>query len=384
MGSDPVSPSSSGPFVRISKSCLSWPKLLSGEFPVIASSESGCGVEGLGFGRGALAASPPSGGLGPPRARSNRPPPPAPPGPPRPRWPPFCIARCGGPGIRKPRAGPSGWRRLAAPWARASFTATATRRPSAPLATLTLATRRAHLAPLLALASAAAAATTTTTPAAAGTAGSLRAGRHHGERDALSLAVDAQNPDGHDVAHADDVVRAADVAVGELADVDEAGVLEADIDEGAEVDHVQDGALELHALGQVFELEHALLEDRLGQVFTRVAVGPGQGFADVEQGRLADTEVAGRRRDIDGPAASLEWPRAWPRSRIGSGLVAQAFEELGGGLVAFRVDPGAVERVALIADLQEAGGLGEGDRADAFDLADLVAAVKGPFSSRWS
>ena len=75
--------------------------------------------------------------------------------------------------------------------------------------------------------------------------------------------------------------------------MNQARVLEADVDEGAEVDHVEDRALQLHARDEVFELEHALLEDRLGQVIAGVAIGPGEGIEDVAEGRLAELELLG-------------------------------------------------------------------------------------------
>src|SRR6185312_13475657 len=53
---------------------------------------------------------------------------------------------------------------------------------------------------------------------------SLGAGLDHRQGDSLALAVHAHHPDGHDIADAHDVVRALDVAVGKLADVDQAGV----------------------------------------------------------------------------------------------------------------------------------------------------------------
>ena len=53
--------------------------------------------------------------------------------------------------------------------------------------------------------------------------------------------------------------------------------------------------------------------------------------------------------------------------------------------IAFRVDPGPVERVLAAADLEEAGGLGERRRADPLDLDQLLRGpVNGPFSLRCS
>ena len=55
---------------------------------------------------------------------------------------------------------------------------------------------------------------------------------------AQALAVHGDDPDADHVADGGHVVGALDVAVGHLADVDEPDVLQADLDEGAEIDHV--------------------------------------------------------------------------------------------------------------------------------------------------
>ena len=126
----------------------------------------------------------------------------------------------------------------------------------------------------------------------------LGAGRDHRQRHAAALLVHRQHPDRHHVADRHHVVGALDVAVGHLADVDQAAVLQADVDEGAEIDDVQHRALQLHARLQVLELEDALLEDRRRQVLARVAAGPGQ--------RVEDVAHASARR----PAAGRPPPRA--------------------------------------------------------------------------
>ena len=71
-------------------------------------------------------------------------------------------------------------------------------------------------------------------------------------------------------------MRIADETVGQAADVHQAAVVHADIDETAEIDHVEHRAGQFHAGGQVFQLQHALLEDRRRQVLARVAAGTGQ------------------------------------------------------------------------------------------------------------
>jgi len=60
----------------------------------------------------------------------------------------------------------------------------------------------------------------------------------HTEPYPASLQIHIDYFDRHDIAHADDLERAVDVAVGQLADVHQAVLLDADVDEGAEVDHI--------------------------------------------------------------------------------------------------------------------------------------------------
>src|SRR5262249_5044389 len=89
----------------------------------------------------------------------------------------------------------------------------------------------------------------------------LRAGPDHRQPDAAAAGVDRKAPARHQTAHRHHTVVPLDVAVGHLADVDQAAVLQADVDEGAEVDDVEDGPLQFHAGLEVFQLEDALLED---------------------------------------------------------------------------------------------------------------------------
>src|SRR5262249_44948894 len=72
--------------------------------------------------------------------------------------------------------------------------------------------------------------------------------------DAAPRFVDLDDPPLQHVAHADDFVRVLDEAVGQAADVHQAAVGEADIDEHAEIDDVQHRARQLHRRQQVFQL----------------------------------------------------------------------------------------------------------------------------------
>ena len=86
----------------------------------------------------------------------------------------------------------------------------------------------------------------------------LGAGRDHRERHAAAVLVDRRDPHANLVADRDHVVRIADEAGAELADVDQAAVREADVDERAEVDDVQHRAAELHADGRSSNLTTSL------------------------------------------------------------------------------------------------------------------------------
>src|SRR5947208_8857010 len=74
----------------------------------------------------------------------------------------------------------------------------------------------------------------------------LRAGGDHGQRRPAALGVDVQYPDRHHVADRHYLVRTLDVAVGHLADVHQAAVLQADVHERPERHDVEYGALQFH------------------------------------------------------------------------------------------------------------------------------------------
>jgi hypothetical protein len=93
-------------------------------------------------------------------------------------------------------------------------------------------------------------------------------------------------------------VRTLDVTIGKLTDVDQPRILQADVHECAEIDHIEHSAFQLHPGSKILEFENPLLEDRLGQVVPRVAFGPAKGFDDVAQGELADIQLLGQLRNV--------------------------------------------------------------------------------------
>ncbi|MNW19935.1 hypothetical protein D3C71_2201230 [compost metagenome] len=50
--------------------------------------------------------------------------------------------------------------------------------------------------------------------------------------------------------------------MAQLADMDQPVILDPDIDEGAEVDHIADGAHKLHTGRQILQLQHIRTQNR--------------------------------------------------------------------------------------------------------------------------
>ena len=103
----------------------------------------------------------------------------------------------------------------------------------------------------------------------------------------------------NDVAHRHHVVRIADELVGQPADVNQAAVVHADVDEAAEIDHVQHRAGQLHAGRQVFQLDDAAFEDRRGQILAGIAARPDQLRQNVRERQRADLQLLGQRFRFD-------------------------------------------------------------------------------------
>ena len=75
-----------------------------------------------------------------------------------------------------------------------------------------------------------------------------------------------------------------------------------------------------------------------------------------------DGEFVRKCGDVGLGELGAEVGRAVPCRGRRSGAKPSRSSRLRGGFIAFGVDPGAVERVFAVDDLEEAGGLGEGDR----------------------
>ena len=205
--------------------------------------------------------------------------------------------------------------------------------------------------------------------AGGGAAGVVEVGLgFHGERDAVALEIDLHDGDMDFLADLDDFRGVADEVIGELADVDEPVLMDADIHERAEGGDVGDDAGKLHADLKVGRFFDALLEREELELLARVAAGFGEFGEDVLERRQADI-VADIFLQVD---------------LLAGGVVGEQFLDLaadiGGHLlderVALRVDGGRIERVRAAADAEEAGGLFEGFFAEARDFLELLAGLE--------
>ena len=129
------------------------------------------------------------------------------------------------------------------------------------------------------------------------------AGSDGRERNAAAILIDIDDPDLQHVADADHFVRIVDVPIGQPADVHQAAIGQADIDEDAEIDDVQHRARKLHAGRQILELHDAAAEDRRGQAVARIDRRAAERHEDVVEQMRADAEFRsdGRNVELVGP-----------------------------------------------------------------------------------
>ena len=109
----------------------------------------------------------------------------------------------------------------------------------------------------------------------------------HGEGDAAAFHIYAGDDDA-DVLVDVDLAGGGEAALGHLGDVDEAVLVDAQINEGAKLSNVGDDAVELHAFAQVLDVVDVLV--KLPYLYRRARVASRllQLTHDVAQGRLAD------------------------------------------------------------------------------------------------
>src|SRR5579871_1640399 len=213
-----------------------------------------------------------------------------------------------------------------------------------------------------------------------------------------ALRIYADHAHLHDLPNSDDRERVAHEAIGKLGDMHQAILLDADIDERAEVYHVAHGSLQDHAGREVFYLQHVVAQDGRGQRVTRVEAGffqvvenvveRGQADADllrdIDPGRLLAITI-GRAMAVGATEAALQldelaelrhalgWFRLLTAGVVGGGQHGEQGTRSG---IAFGVDEGIVERLAAVGDLEKACRLHEGGRAKPWNLLQLLTRVE--------
>ena len=189
--------------------------------------------------------------------------------------------------------------------------------------------------------------------------------RLHGESDAFGFKVSAQYLYLDDLAGFDGLGRFLDKSVGELADVDQTVLVDADVHERSKLGDVGDNALKHHAGLNVGELANGLREVGCDELITWIATRLTEFFEDV--------------RDSKGPGGEMfcvdfvEELRAL--DEFGDGGV-EGLGNLFDDRVRLGMDGGAVERVLAVSDAKEAGGLLEGFGADTGNLVELGAGAE--------
>ncbi len=131
----------------------------------------------------------------------------------------------------------------------------------------------------------------------------LGAGGDGGERNAATRLIDIDDPDLEYVADTDDLVRVADETVRQTTDVNEAAIGEADIQENAKIDDIEDCARQLHTRGQVFELHDPAPEEGRGKIVARIKGRAGERSEDVLEQVRPDGQLGGELRYINGGGA---------------------------------------------------------------------------------
>jgi hypothetical protein len=126
-------------------------------------------------------------------------------------------------------------------------------------------------------------------------------GRHEGldgESDAFGFKVGTEDLDLDDLAGFDGLGRLLDKTVGELADVDQTVLVDADVHEGSKLGDVGDDALKDHPGLNVGELADGLGEVGGDELVPWIATGLTEFFEDVRDGEGPGGELLLRDRAI--------------------------------------------------------------------------------------
>ena len=157
--------------------------------------------------------------------------------------------------------------------------------------------------------------------------------------------------------------------VRHAADVDEAVLVDADIDEGAKIHDVADGSFEFHSRREVSDGEDVGLEYRFRHVLPRVSGGFLEFCEDVTQRDLSDADALRCALLIlHEEACHAE------RGRIVG--ESEAVQKSLHGVIVLRMDSGGIERFLSSLDAQEPGALLKGLRPEFRHLEELAPALE--------
>ncbi len=190
-----------------------------------------------------------------------------------------------------------------------------------------------------------------------------------GEGDAISGEIDFDYGGEDALPDLEDFSGIFDEVVADLADMHEAILVDADIDEGTESGHIGDESGEAEAWLEVGNFFDAFGKTEGFELLAGVAAWFGEFVEDIFEGGEADIggEIffEGDFRAFGGIAEEIG-DRA---TEIGGHFVDE--------IVAFGVDRAGVEGVRAATDAEEPGGLFEGFGAEARDLLDFFAGGEG-------
>ena len=134
---------------------------------------------------------------------------------------------------------------------------------------------------------------------------------------------------------------------------------------------------------EVLQLQHVLAQDGPGQAVAWVESGLFQVLQHVGERWHADIDLFRQRRDgrLSACAARIHAAEQPPRAHaVGRALIWLAWQRRqhrAGGVIAFGMDEGVIQRLFATGHLEEARRLHERCRAEARDLEQLLAALEG-------
>ena len=178
-----------------------------------------------------------------------------------------------------------------------------------------------------------------------------------------------EDPYPHLLMEMDDAVDVADKTVGDLRDMNQAILMDADVDKGPEVGDVGHNAGKLHAGNKIVDGMHPGIELESLYLGTRVASGLLQLLHDVAERRQADL-LGDIALDVDALARLRIIHQIGDRAPVVAGHLLHQ-------LIAFGVDGGSIERVPSTGDAEEAGTLLESHRTKAGHLAQFGSRGEG-------